>query len=177
MVEPGRQQSLGGSNFASLPHPCSTIASSTSTLARRLPPHARLPACLPAQLPACLPACSKLDALAGEYNHLLVTQLESQRQYYEGLMVRQAAEAEAELDVAGAAAAEAIAGAATARAAAAEAAAGAAAARAVAVEAERRRQQADSKLVGGRMGGVGSLCLPVIACRTVWCPPAQLLSA
>jgi BRCA1-associated protein len=76
--------------------------------------------------------------LAGEYNHLLVTQLESQRQYYEGLMVRQAAEAEAEVEATSSAAAE--------------AAASAAAARAAAAEAERRRQQAESKLV--RVGAV-----------------------
>lgn len=29
---------------------------------------------------------SKLDGVAQEYNHLLVSQLDSQRQYFEGLM-------------------------------------------------------------------------------------------
>ncbi len=38
--------------------------------------------------------CSKLDALATEYNHLLVSQLDSQRQYFEGLMARQQLELE-----------------------------------------------------------------------------------
>lgn len=38
---------------------------------------------------------SKLDALATEYNHLLVMQLESQRQYFEGLLVRQRQEMDA----------------------------------------------------------------------------------
>ena len=40
---------------------------------------------------------SKLDALATEYNHLLVTQLESQRTFFEGQLVRQRAEVEAEV--------------------------------------------------------------------------------
>jgi BRCA1-associated protein len=38
---------------------------------------------------------SKLDALAQDYNHLLVTQLESQRVYFEGMMVRHRHELEA----------------------------------------------------------------------------------
>ncbi|KAL4855291.1 BRCA1-associated protein [Chlorella vulgaris] len=82
---------------------------------------------------------SKLDAMATEYNHLLVTQLESQRQYFEGLLVRQRAEAEAEAEAAGSEAAA--------------AAVDAAAARAAAAESERRRRQADSKLadVTGRL--------------------------
>ena len=70
-----------------------------------------------------------------EYNHLLVTQLESQRAYFEGLLVRQRAEADSEVEAAGAAA-----GAAR---------TGADAARAAAAESERRRRQAESKLVGG----------------------------
>ena len=37
---------------------------------------------------------SKLDAIAFEYNHLLTSQLESQRLYYEGLLQRRAAEGE-----------------------------------------------------------------------------------
>lgn len=77
--------------------------------------------------------CSKLDAMATEYNHLLVTQLESQRQYFEGLLVRQRAEAEAEAEAASSVAAA--------------AAVDTAAARAAAAESERRRRQADSKLV------------------------------
>lgn len=81
---------------------------------------------------ACAPR-SKLDALATEYNHLLVTQLESQRSYFEGLLVRQRAEAEAEVEAAQAAAGEA-------RGAAADS-------QAAAQEAERRRRQAESKLV------------------------------
>ena len=32
---------------------------------------------------------SKVDAFAAEYNHLLVSQLDSQRQYYEGLLRKQ----------------------------------------------------------------------------------------
>lgn len=32
---------------------------------------------------------SKVDAFAAEYNHLLVSQLDSQRQYFEGLLRRQ----------------------------------------------------------------------------------------
>lgn len=78
-------------------------------------------------------ACSKLDALATEYNHLLVTQLESQRSYFEGMLVRQRAEAEAEVEAAQAAAGEAR--------------AATAAAQAAAQEADRKRRQAESKLV------------------------------
>lgn len=40
---------------------------------------------------------SKLDAIAGEYNHLLSSGLESQRQYFEGLLQQQQAEAEVRL--------------------------------------------------------------------------------
>ncbi|KAL6771738.1 hypothetical protein ACKKBG_A27625 [Auxenochlorella protothecoides x Auxenochlorella symbiontica] len=39
-------------------------------------------------------ALSKFDALVGEYNHLLVTQLESQRMHFEGLLIRAGTEAE-----------------------------------------------------------------------------------
>ena len=75
---------------------------------------------------------SKLDALATEYNHLLVTQLESQRQHFEGLLVRQRVEldsavADAERR-AGAGADE------------------AAAAVKAGAEAERRRRQAEDRL-------------------------------
>ena len=38
---------------------------------------------------------SKLDALAAEYSHLLASQLESQRAFYEGRAAKAAAEAEA----------------------------------------------------------------------------------
>ena len=46
---------------------------------------------------------SKVDAFAQEYNHLLVSQLDSQRQYFEGLLrsrdaQREAAEAQAVAD-------------------------------------------------------------------------------
>jgi BRCA1-associated protein len=84
-------------------------------------------------------SCSKLDALATEYNHLLVTQLESQRQYFEGLLARQRVEAEADVDAAVAAS--------SAAAAERDASLGAAA------EADRRRRQADSKLVSAWEAG------------------------
>ena len=77
------------------------------------------------------PPCSKLDALASEYNHLLVSQLESQRHYFESQLIRQAAEGEAAL------------GAAAALVAAAEEAA--AAARDAAAEAKRRRRGAEAR--------------------------------
>jgi len=73
-----------------------------------------------------------LDALAGEYNHLLVTQLESQRQYFEGMLFKQQQDLEAGLIQANAKASV--------------AAEATAAADAAATEAERRRRQADSKL-------------------------------
>lgn len=75
---------------------------------------------------------SKLDALATEYNHLLVTQLESQRSYFEGLLVRQRAEAEVEVEAAQVAAGEAR--------------TAAQAAQTAAHESERKRRQAESKL-------------------------------
>eukprot|EP00887_Chlorella_sp_A99_P007070 scaffold2.g7070.t1 len=75
---------------------------------------------------------SKLDALASEYNHLLVTQLESQRHYFEGQLARQAAEGEA------------VAAAAAVHAAAAEEVASAA--HAAAAEAERRRTRAEGRV-------------------------------
>lgn len=43
---------------------------------------------------------SKLDLLASEYNHLLVTQLESQRSYFEGLMAQQREEFQSTVDLA-----------------------------------------------------------------------------
>src|SRR5690348_12126286 len=76
---------------------------------------------------------SKLDALATEYNHLLVTQLESQRQHFEGLLVRQRMEldsATTEADSRAAAAAS-----------------QAAAAVKAGAEAERRRRQAEDRLL------------------------------
>ena len=48
-----------------------------------------------------VPPFSKLDALATEYNHLLVTQLESQRQFFEGQLVKQRQELDAEVTHAG----------------------------------------------------------------------------
>ncbi|GAB4818298.1 hypothetical protein N2152v2_005344 [Parachlorella kessleri] len=75
---------------------------------------------------------SKLDALATEYNHLLVTQLESQRQFFEGQLVKQRQELDAEAGVLSkrmSQAEEAV-----------------AVARAAAEENERRRRQAESKL-------------------------------
>ncbi|GBF98211.1 hypothetical protein Rsub_10711 [Raphidocelis subcapitata] len=77
-------------------------------------------------------AASKLDAIAFEYNHLLTSQLDSQRQYFEGLLERQRAELEAR---------------AAAAAAAAERAAGEGAAAAGGLrEAERRRAALERKL-------------------------------
>ena len=86
---------------------------------------------------------SKLDAISWEYNHLLTSQLDSQRQYFEAKLVE--AEAAAERRAA-AAAAEA-----------AKAAEGEKAAAAEAREADRRRQQLEKKLVsfGGLGGGFG----------------------
>ena len=78
---------------------------------------------------------SKLDAIAFEYNHLLTSQLDSQRQYFEGLLDKARADADAR-----AGAAE--------RAAAASAAGGAEAAGA-AREAERKRAALERKLVRG----------------------------
>jgi hypothetical protein len=76
---------------------------------------------------------SKLDAITLEYNYLLTTQLDSQRQYFEGLMAQQEAKqrqalaaAQVKADAEGAQRA---------------------AAQAAAKEAERRRQQMERKLV------------------------------
>jgi BRCA1-associated protein len=87
---------------------------------------------------------SKLDAISWEYNHLLTSQLDSQRQYFEAKLAE--AEAAAERRAA-AAAAEALKAAEVEKAAAADA-----------REAERRRQQLEKKLVGGegRVGWQGS---------------------
>lgn len=76
---------------------------------------------------------SKLDALATEYNHLLVTQLESQRQHFEALLVRQRQEMDAAVEGVHAQATEAKAAAATAA--------------HSAHEAEKRKHQLESKLV------------------------------
>jgi len=84
---------------------------------------------------------SKLDAISFEYNHLLTSQLDSQRQYFEGLMERQRAELE---------------GRAAAAAAAAEKATGERReASGVAKEAERRRAALERKVV--RVGWVGGV--------------------
>jgi BRCA1-associated protein len=88
---------------------------------------------------------SKLDSISFEYNHLLTSQLDSQRQYFEGLLERQRAELE---------------GRAAAAAAAAERAAGeAAAAGGAAKESERRRAALERKLVrgGGRFSACGGM--------------------
>jgi len=75
---------------------------------------------------------SKLDVLAQEYNHLLVSQLESQRHHYEGLLAKQQRELEAgiteekEKNEAAMTAADLAEG--------------------VALEAQRRKQQLESKL-------------------------------
>jgi BRCA1-associated protein len=76
---------------------------------------------------------SKLDAITLEYNYLLTTQLDSQRQYFEGLMAQQEAKQRQAL-----AAAQVKADAEAAQ---------RAAALAAAKEAERRRQQMERKLV------------------------------
>jgi BRCA1-associated protein len=78
---------------------------------------------------------SKLDAITLEYNYLLTTQLDSQRQYFEGLMAQQEAKQRQQL-----AAAQQKADAEAAQ---------KAAAQAAAKEAERRRQQMERKLVRG----------------------------
>jgi len=82
---------------------------------------------------------SKLDAISWEYNHLLTSQLDSQRQYFEARLQEAAAAADRQV-----AAAKEAAAAAERRAAAAEA---------DAREAERKRQQLERKLVGGVRAG------------------------
>ncbi|KXZ54622.1 hypothetical protein GPECTOR_4g687 [Gonium pectorale] len=52
---------------------------------------------------------SKLDAIAAEYNHLLASQLDSQRQYYEGLLAQATLDADHRCAQAGAAADKALA--------------------------------------------------------------------
>jgi BRCA1-associated protein len=76
---------------------------------------------------------SKVEAISLEYNHLLATQLDSQRQYFEGLLVQQDAKQQAAVAAAKAAAEQAQA--------ASEAAAGSA------KESERKRQQMERRLV------------------------------
>lgn len=75
---------------------------------------------------------SKIDAVAAEYNHLLCSQLDSQRHYFEGLLAQQAEDAERRLEAAAKAAS-------TSEAAAAEA-------RGAAKEAVSKRQAAERKL-------------------------------
>jgi BRCA1-associated protein len=75
---------------------------------------------------------SKLDVLAQEYNHLLVSQLESQRNHYEGLLEKQQREFEVGIE-------EEKKNAGVAKVAEEKA-------EGVAVEAERRKQQLESKL-------------------------------
>jgi BRCA1-associated protein len=75
---------------------------------------------------------SKLDAMALEYNHLLVSQLESQRQHFEGVGLRARAEGEAAAAVAERRAAEAE--------------RAAASARAAEQEVERRRRALESRI-------------------------------
>lgn len=77
---------------------------------------------------------SKLEAISLEYNHLLATQLDSQRQYFEALLTQQDAKQQAAVAAAKAAAEQAQA--------ASESAAGSA------KESERKRQQLEHKLVG-----------------------------
>lgn len=81
---------------------------------------------------------SKLEAISLEYNHLLATQLDSQRQFFEGLLAQQDAKQQAAVAAAKAAAEQAQA--------ASQAAAGSAR------ESERKRQQLEHKLVGGSRG-------------------------
>ena len=80
---------------------------------------------------------SKLDHLAAEYSQLLVAQLDQQRAYFDGLLQRQASEAEASTS--------------DARAAAERSTAGAEAARGEAAQAERARRAAERKLVRWRL--------------------------
>ena len=80
---------------------------------------------------------SKLDHLASEYSHLLVSQLDAQRAYFEGLLQRQASEAEASTS--------------DARAVAERSTAAAEAARGEAAQAERTRRAAERKLVRQRL--------------------------
>jgi hypothetical protein len=88
---------------------------------------------------------SKLDVIALEYNHLLTSQLESQRHYYEGLLAQQEDQAAARL-------AEALQAGAKAEVAAREA-------QRQGKEAERKRAAAEKKLVG----------------RLRWSPAVQVL--
>lgn len=76
---------------------------------------------------------SKLEAISLEYNHLLATQLDSQRQYFEGLLAQQDAKQQAAV--------------AAAKAAAEQAAAASLSAAGAAKESERKRQQLERKLV------------------------------
>jgi hypothetical protein len=99
---------------------------------------------------------SKLEAISLEYNHLLATQLDSQRQYFEGLLAQQDAKQQAAVAAAKAAAEQAQA--------ASQAAAGSA------KESERKRQQLERKLVGweGGVKGVGGwdgLSVIFMCCR------------
>jgi len=77
---------------------------------------------------------SKLEAISLEYNHLLASQLDSQRQYFEGLLAQQDAKQQAAV--------------AAAKAAAEQAQVASEAAATAAKDSDRRRQQLERKLVG-----------------------------
>jgi BRCA1-associated protein len=87
---------------------------------------------------------SKLDAIALEYNHLLTSQLESQRHYFEGLLAQQEEQAVARL-------AEALQAGSRAEASAREA-------QQQERDAERRRAAAEKKLVGSLLLWCCALC-------------------
>jgi BRCA1-associated protein len=93
---------------------------------------------------------SKLEVITLEYNHLLASQLDSQRQYFEGLLAQHDAKQQGAL--------------AAARAAAEAAQASSAAAAASAKESERKRQQLERKLVREWLCG----CQGGDAFRTAW---------
>lgn len=100
---------------------------------------------------------SKLEAISLEYNHLLATQLDSQRQYFEGLLVQQDSKQQAAV--------------AAVKAAAEQAQAASEAAAAAAKESERKRQQLDHKLV--RKGCCCCCCCPPGTLR--WCTDCTLV--
>lgn len=88
---------------------------------------------------------SKLEAISLEYNHLLASQLDSQRQYFEGLLAQQDAKQQAAV--------------AAAKAAAEQAQVASEAAAAAAKDSDRRRQQLERKLVGAcRQGKGDAMC-------------------
>lgn len=92
---------------------------------------------------------SKLDAITLEYNYLLTTQLDSQRQYFESMLAQQEAKHQQQVAAAKAAAEQ-------------EAAAREAAAAAT-KEKERKHQQLQRKLVSAQVGPLlGIYCGNVI---------------